>query len=55
MGNACGISSDQEYSEGERPPSNQRKNQKSIQGKGRKQSRVQDKEFPDFEEYKSKL
>lgn len=52
MGNACGISDDQDYSESDRP-STMRQRQQIYQGKGRKQSKIIEKEFQDFEEYKS--
>ncbi len=52
MGNACGISDEQDYSESDRPY-NMRQRQQAYQGKGRKQSKISEKEFQDFEEYKS--
>ena len=52
MGNACGISDEQDYSESDRT-SNMRQRQQVYQCKGRKQSKIVEKEFQDFEEYKS--
>ena len=47
MGNACGISDEQDYSESDRP-FNMRQRQQVYQGKGRKQSKISEKENPCF-------